>query len=65
MIAELEDGSQRERVQPYNWGSPQNPMSQADLEAKFRANSLPQDRSAEDRRRHSAPERAGERRRDQ
>jgi len=41
VIAELQDGSRREHIQPYNWGSPQNPMSQADVEAKFRANSVP------------------------
>ncbi len=37
----LKDGSRRERVQPYNWGSVQNPLSQADIEAKFRANAAP------------------------
>jgi 2-methylcitrate dehydratase PrpD len=37
----LRDGTRRERVQPYNWGSPQNPLSQADIEAKFRSNAVP------------------------
>jgi 2-methylcitrate dehydratase PrpD len=41
VIAELHDGSRREHIQPYNWGSPQNPMSQRELEAKFRANAVP------------------------
>jgi 2-methylcitrate dehydratase PrpD len=41
VIAELRDGTRRERIQPYNWGSPQNPLSQDDVEAKFRANSVP------------------------
>ena len=41
VIAELHDGSRREHIQPYNWGSPQNPMSQQEIEAKFRANAVP------------------------
>ncbi len=41
VIVEMHDGSRRERIQPYNWGSPQNPLSQEDVEAKFRANSVP------------------------
>lgn len=41
VIAELHDGSRREHVQPYNWGSPQNPMTQDQVEAKFRANAVP------------------------
>jgi 2-methylcitrate dehydratase PrpD len=41
VIVELHDGSRRERIQPHNWGSPQNPLSQEDVEAKFRANSVP------------------------
>ena len=34
----LKDGSRRERIQPYNWGSVQSSLSQADIDAKFRAN---------------------------
>ena len=41
VIPELHDGSRREHIQPYNWGSPQNPMSQQEIEAKFRANAVP------------------------
>lgn len=40
VIVEMKDGSRRERIQPHNWGSPQNPLSQEDVEAKFRANGM-------------------------
>ena len=40
VIVETHDGQRLEHVQPYNYGSPQNPMSEPDLEAKFTANGL-------------------------
>lgn len=38
VVVDLHDGRRLEHMQPYNWGSPQNPMSEADVEAKFLAN---------------------------
>jgi 2-methylcitrate dehydratase PrpD len=39
LIVETKDGRRVEHIQPYNHGSPQNPMSPTELEEKFRANS--------------------------
>jgi 2-methylcitrate dehydratase PrpD len=38
VIVETRDGRRLEQVQPFNHGSPQNPMTDAELEAKFAAN---------------------------
>jgi 2-methylcitrate dehydratase PrpD len=40
VIVETYDGRRLEHVQPFNRGSPQNPMTQQELEAKFEANAL-------------------------
>lgn len=40
VIVETRDGRRLEEIQPYNRGSPQNPMSRDELEAKFERNAL-------------------------
>jgi 2-methylcitrate dehydratase PrpD len=50
IIVETRDGRRLEQIQPYNRGSPQNPMSETDVEQKFAANTaraLGPERSAE------------------
>jgi 2-methylcitrate dehydratase PrpD len=38
LIVETRDGRRLERIEPYNWGSREKPMTAADIEAKFRTN---------------------------
>lgn len=38
LIVKTKDGRTLERIEPYNWGSRENPMTPADVEAKFRTN---------------------------
>jgi 2-methylcitrate dehydratase PrpD len=35
---ETTDGRRLERIEDYNWGSREKPMTEADVQAKFRAN---------------------------
>ena len=38
VIVETTDGRRLERIEDYNWGSRERPMTEADVQAKFRAN---------------------------
>lgn len=38
VIVETHDGRRLEHIQPYNYGSPQNPMTERDLDEKFSVN---------------------------
>ncbi len=41
VIVETLDGKRLERIEPYNRGSAERPLSEADIRAKFRANAAP------------------------